>query len=173
MQTPQCHMNNSAHMLNARATTLRADRQYIDLLEAESTWPFKYVFSRTNPVNPRVNPMWADVPGVPIGGVDAYNSLLPANYRMQIRASQNRPQTELFGTAPYIALGRGPLKYTDTQSSLQQSNWVAGKGSRMINEIDLYRYDFVTLPPDLVNIPFDSRLGQMTRAGPAYMQPHE
>lgn len=162
-------------MLGAQATTLRADKAYIDLLEAESTWPFKYVFSRTNPVNPRRNPMWGlNDQGVPIGGVAVYNRLLPANYRMQVRAAHNRPQTELFGTAPYIALGRGPLRYPDTSSLLQQGNWVPGRGSRTLSEVDYNRFDFVTLPKGLTEqTGADLRYGAMTRVGPAYMQPHE
>lgn len=160
-------------MLNSRATTLRADKAYIDLLEAESTWPFKYVFSRTNPIEPQRNPMWADVPGVPGRGIPVYNKLLPTNFRMQTRASQNRPQTELFGTAPYTALGRGPLKYPDVSSLLQQSNWVAGRGSRTVTEADMHRFDFVSVPKELSALPFESRYGKMTRTGPAYMQPHD
>lgn len=161
-------------MLNAKATTLRADRQYIDLLEAESTWPFKYVFSRPNPVDPRRAPMWAGTPGVPGRQMGTYNTLLPTNFRIQTRASQNRPQTELFGTAPYIALGRGPLKYTDTSTRLQQSNWAPGRGSRgTVTEARVDRFDFVTLPQEVTTLPFDSRLGQLTRVGPAYMQPHD
>ena len=160
-------------MLDARETTLRADKAYIDLLEAESTWAFKYNFSRTNAVNPRMNTMWSAVPGVPINNVRTYNTLLPTNFRMQTRASQNRPQTELFGTAPYIALGRGQLKYTDTSSSLQQSNRVTGRGSRTLTEIDMNRYDFVSVPKDLTNLPFETRYGSMTRVGPSYMQPHD
>ncbi len=160
-------------MLDARETTLRADKAYIDLLEAESTWPFKYVFSRTHAVNPRMNAMWAGVPGVPIQNMGAYNTLLPTHFRVQTRASQNRPQTELFGTAPYIALGRGPLKYTDTSSLLQQSNRVTGRGSRTVTEIDMNRYDFVSVPKDLTALPFETRYGRLTRVGPAYMQPHD
>jgi len=162
-------------MLSARETTLRADRAYIQLLEAESTWPNKYVFSRTNPVNPRTNPMWADVPGVPGAAVDAYNRLLPINFRMQTRSSQNKPQTQLFGRAPFIARGKGELRYTDTSTMLQQSNWVPGRGSRKLTEMNVDRNDFVTIPRDLATLPFESRLGQMTRTGPSYMQrqPHE
>jgi hypothetical protein len=159
-------------MLTARATTLRADRAYIDLLEAESTWAFKYNLSRTNPVDPRALPMWAKTPGVL--NVNGYNSLLPINFRMQTRASQNRPQTQLFGTAPYTALGRGLLHHVDTNSQLQQSNWVAARGSRQgTTEAELRRFDFVTLPRELTTMPFESRYGAMTRVGPAYAQPHD
>jgi len=161
-------------MLNARATTLRADKAYIDLLEAESTWANKYVFSRTNPVQSRQRPLWGLTEhGVPASKMNTYNTLLPTNFRVQVRAAQNKPQTELFGTAPYIALGRGPLRYTDTSSLLQQSNWVSGRGSRSISEIDYDRFDFVQMPKDLTGLAPELRYGAFTRVGPAYLQPHD
>lgn len=158
-------------MLDARETTLRADKAYIDLLEAESTWPFKYVFSRTNAVNPRLS--GAPCSGVPARNINAYNTLLPTHFRVQTRASQNRPQTELFGTAPYTALGRGPLKHIDTSSLLQQSNRVTARGARTVTEIDMNRRDFVSVPKELTALPYETRYGRLTRAGPAYMQPHD
>lgn len=161
-------------MLNARATTLRADKAYIDLLEAESTWPSKYVFSRTNPVNSRQNPMWGLTDhGVPGARIGTYNKLLPTNFRMQVRAAQNKPQTELFGTAPYIALGRGVLRHTDTSSLLQQSNWVERRGSRSIAEIDYNRFEYVSIPKNLSALAPELRFGAMTRVAPAYLQPHD
>lgn len=160
-------------MLSARDTTLRADKAYIDLMEAESTWAFKYVFTNTNPVDPRRDAMWADVPGVAPAAIPVFNRLLPENYRMKHRASQNRPRTELFGTAPYRGLGRGVLDHVDVSTQLQQGNWVPEKGSRILTEIELNRREFVTIPADLRELPFESRYGAMTRAAPAYMQPHQ
>lgn len=160
-------------MQNARETALRTDRSYINLLEAESTWPFKYAFSRPNPVDPRRTPMWGQVPGVPSRQVDLESRLQPVHFRVQTRAAHNKPQTELFGTAPYTALGRGQLKYVDIASLLQQGNLVSSRGSKTLCELDLWRYDFVSLPPELRNLPFDSRLSQATRLGPDYLQPHD
>lgn len=159
-------------MYGSRATTLRADKAYIDLLEAESTWPFKYVLSRTQPVAPRAFPMWGlHDQGVPTGDVKTYNTLLPRNYRMQVRASQNKPQTELFGTAPYTALGRGLLRFTDTNSLLQQGNWVTGRGARILGELPWDRNQFVHIPEALQNLPVETRKGAGTRIGPSYMRP--
>lgn len=162
-------------MLGARATTLRADKAYIDLLEAQSTWAHKYVFTQTNPVNARQQPMWGlHDQGVPGAQMATYNNLLPTNFRMQVRSAHNKPQTELFGTAPYMALGRGELRHTDTATKLRQSNWVPVRGSRMLSELNYDRFDFVTLPRELLaGAPTDLRYGALTRVGPAYMQPHD
>ena len=158
-------------MLSAKDTTLRADRAYIQLLEAASTWPTKYVFTRTNPVNPRALAMWAEVPGVPAAAVDTYNRLLPISFRSQVRSAENKPQTALYGTAPF--LGRGQLAYTNTSSLLQQGQFVPGRGSRTVTEIDMRRSDFVTIPTSLSSLPFEARLGELTRFAPTYSQPHD
>ncbi len=158
----------------AAQAALRADPDYLRMLEAESTWAFKYHLTRTNPWTPRAFPVQGLAhQGVGPSQVDAYNSLLPANYRVKHRASQNRPQTELFGTAPYTALGRGPLRYTDTSTLLQQGSWVPSRGSRAVAEVDFNRFDFVNVPRELTALPHELRYGAMTRVGPAYLQPHD
>lgn len=158
----------------ASQAALRADRDYLALLEAQSTWPFKYNFTRTNPWTPRAYPVqglsrsaWGP------GQVDAFNSLLPANYRVKHRASQNKPQTELFGTAPYIALGRGIMYHVDVSSMLLQGNMVQERGSRILTERQFDRKQFITVPDTLRNLPVDMRRGEATRSGPEYMQPHD
>ena len=167
---PSIHDAN--YMLNARDTTLRADKAYLDLLEAQSTWASKYVFTRPNPVNPQAVPMWASVPGYG-HQVAAYNRMLPAHSRVEVRASESRPQTQLYGTAPYRAQGRGTLLHTDVSTTMMHGNWITSKGSRVLTELPLDRYDFITIPEDLKRLPFESRFGQITRVGPAYAQPHD
>ena len=161
-------------MLSASATTLRADADYIRLLEAESTWPALYRFARPNAVQARTHPIqglhWL---GVPACGVDVYSRLLPRHFRVHTRAAQNRPQTELYGTAPYVALGRGGLMHVDTETRLQHGDWVQGKGSRSVSELDFDRFDFVTLPGELKKLNPEMRYGQITRVGPSYMQPRD
>jgi hypothetical protein len=105
--------------------------------------------------------------------VDTYNKLLPANFRMQVRAAHNRPQTELFGTAPYTALGRGELRYPDVSSQVQRGTWVSGRTSRSIAEVDYNRFDFVNVPKDLADPSEELRYGLITRVGPTYLQPHD
>lgn len=159
-------------MLTARETTLRADKAYIDLMEAESTFPLRYVFNNTQPVNPRRTPMWADVPGVPACAIDTYTKLLPYHYRLQHRASQNRPQTELFGRAPYRAQGRGDLEHIDASNRMRFANRIPDRASRIFTEeVELDRFEFVTVPKLLRDLPFDSRMGRMTRSAPGYVQP--
>lgn len=159
---------------NTRSTTLKADKAYIDLLEAESTWAMKYVFSNTNPLEPRQHPiMGLNAPNTGGCQMKQYNSMLPRNFRMQTRASQNRLHTELFGTAPYMALGRGVLKHVDVSTMLQQGNWVPEGPSRTLMESKWDRNQFVTIPKELKQLKPELRYGSMTRVGPSYMQPHD
>lgn len=158
----------------ASQAALRADRDYISLLEAESTWAFKYQFTRPNPAWPRSFPIQGlNLPRPGPGQMDAYNSLLPVHYRTQVRASQNRPKTELFGTAPYTALGRGVMHHVDVSSMLMQANPVNERGSRVLVEREWDTRSFITVPRELRDLPVDLRVGQTTRVGPAYMQPHD
>lgn len=159
--------------LNASQASLRADPAYIKMLEVESAWPAMYNFSRPNPVQPRSHPiMGLNAPAVGGQQVPTYNRLLPRHFRVDTRAAHNKPSTELFGTAPYIALGRGLLRHVDAGSALQQGTFVAEKGSRkQAVEVTWDRTDFVTMPHDLRALPHDLRLGRMTRAGPSYGTP--
>lgn len=161
-------------MLSASQTTLRADKAYIDLLEAESTWPMKYLFGQTNPVRPRDRPIQGShTPGVGGCQADVYSSLLPTNFRMQVRASQNRLQTELFGTAPFLGLGQGVLKNTDTSSMLMQGTRVSERGARVLMERNYGRLGFVTVPAELRDLPHELRYGALTRVSASYLQPHD
>lgn len=163
-------------MQSAQATSLRTDHAYTQLLEAQSVWPFLYNFARTNPVNSRPRPiqgLWSQ--GVPPAEVPQYNRLLPAHFRIKHRASQNRPQTELFGTAPYRALGRGTARHIDASSALLLGgDWGALKGSRSATtERQFDRSYFVTIPADLRRLETELRYGVTTRMSPSYAQPHE
>lgn len=159
---------------SASQVSLRADPDYIALLSAESTWPFKYRMGSINPTAPRAHPIQGlNAPAVGPGQIDAYNRLLPVNFRMDVRSSQHRPQTQLFGTAPYIALGRGVMHHVDTNSMLQQGNPLFDRGNRTVTERRFDTMDFVTIPEDLRQLP-ELRKGQMTRMGPQYIrQPHD
>ncbi len=156
----------------AQQTMLHTDPAYTRLLEAQSMWPTKYVFATT----------WPSSCALPIDGrtaqyvgpdqVGAYNALLPRHERVRIRASQHRPETELYGTAPYM-IRRGQNARVDEWSRLRQSSWVPVAGSRQATAEATYDImDFVTVPPQLLNLP-ETRLGKLTRVGPEYMQqPH-
>lgn len=163
----------AAGVPNAAQAALRADPAYLRLLEAESTWAFKYHASRPNPVAPQRfpiqglnNPAWGP------RQVDAYNALLPGHYRVHTRAAQNRPLTELFGTAPYLALGRGILNHVDTNTTLLQGNPINDR-NRRLSEREWDRTAFVTVPKELRELPFDTRKSATTRVSPEYAQPHD
>jgi hypothetical protein len=157
----------------ASQVSLRADPAYLRLLEAESTWPLKYVFSQPNPVSARAFPIQGLTASF-VGGprVKAYNQLIPKQQRGTERASQARLQTELFGRAPYTATGRGILNHVDINSAVLQGNPVPRNASRTLAERAWNRADFVTVPSELRTLPVETRFGQMTRVAPEYMQPH-
>jgi hypothetical protein len=167
---------NMDRMQSAQATSLRTDSAYTQLLEAQSVWPFLYHFARTNPVNSRPRPiqgLWSQ--GVPPADVPQFNRLLPSHFRVKHRASQNRPQTELFGTAPYRALGRGTARHVDASSALLVGgDWAANKGSRSAaTEAHFDRSYFVSIPVPLRRLETELRYGASTRMSPAYAQPHD
>jgi hypothetical protein len=158
----------------ASQASLRADSAYVSLLEAESTWPMKYTFSRPNPVAARAYPMQGLIgSGVGSDQVAAYNRLIPHQQRTSQRASRNRPNTELFGTAPYTATGRGIMNHVDISTAIMQGNHVPNGSSRILTERQWDRRDFLTLPDDLVRLPVETRKGEWTRVGPEYLQPHD
>lgn len=159
----------------ASQASLRADPNYVQLLAAESAWPYQYAMSRPNPVSARAFPVQGLIrSGVGPGTVDVYSTLLPAHYRVAKRASQNRLQTELVGRAPYTALGRGLAYHVDTNSKLVQGNSTPRDTSRaQLSESTWDRRQFVTMPADLRDLPHELRFGEMTRTAPSYAQPHD
>lgn len=169
-------MAQPSTMPSAAQASLRADRAYIDLLAAQSAWPMQYVMSRPNAVDARALPVQGLVStAVAPQLVDDFNQLLPQNYRVAKRASQNRPQTELVNTAPYAALGRGVANHVDTNTALLHGERTLRTASRATTgERAWDRRDFVAVPPELQRLPQDRlRFGEMTRVGPAYAQPYD
>lgn len=159
----------------ASQASLRADQNYINLLAAESGWPFQYNMSRPNPTTSRAFPVQGLVrSSVGPSDINTYNGLLPVHYRVAKRASQNRPQTELVGRAPYTALGRGLAYHVDDNSALMHGNSTSRDTSRaQLSESTWDRRQFVAMPSDLADLPTELRFGEMTRTGPSYAQPHD
>lgn len=158
----------------AQNAGLRADNDYLRLLEAESTWAFKYNQAQVNPGDPRRFPIQGlNAPHMGPSQVATYNRLLPYNYRVEHRSSRNRLETELFGRAPYIALGRGVMFHVDDSTKLAQGNPLFDRGNRVIMERPWDRRQFVTIPHDLKTLPVETRKGQITRMAPQYLQPHD
>lgn len=156
----------------AQQTMLHTDPAYARLLEAQSMWPTRYVFATTRPAGCDLPIDGRTAQYVGPNQVTAYNALLPRHERVRVRASQHRPRTELYGTAPYM-IRRGQSAQVDDWTKLQQSNWVSAAGSRQATAEATYDIlDFVTVPSQLLNLP-ETRLGKLTRVGPEYMQPHD
>jgi hypothetical protein len=157
-------------MRTARQTSLRTDEQYTRLLDAQSRWPLGYVMGTTQPTNPYRRAIDGQAT-VHVGPrqVDGFNRLLASHTRTKVRASQNRPQTELFGTAPYIALGRGHLRDIDASNEMHYGTTVTNMNlpKRVLMEQPFDRYDYIDIKPSAVDI----RLGAMTRLGPQYVRP--
>lgn len=153
---------------------LRADLDYLELLNAESTWAFKYNVSRLNPIHPRIYPIQGlNAPHMGPRQVVDYNRLLPRHFRVQHMSSEHRLETELVGRAPYTALGRGIMHHVDDNTKLQQGNPLFDKGNRVIMERAWNRQDFVHIPEELRNLPVETRKGMITRMSPRFLQPHD
>ena len=152
----------------ARLTALETDAAYVRMLEAQSTWPYRYNMGVPQPRCLGTPILGLNAPHVGVEQVDAYNALLPRHMRVKVRASRNRPQTELYGTAPYMAVGRGALMYADIDTQLRVGNRVSRDNNRALMETNLTREEFVHVPRELRDLPFDARLGVMTRVGPEY-----
>lgn len=157
-------------MRSAINTTLKTDKEYTRLLDAQSRWPYGYVMSTTQPTNMRRRAIDGQMT-VHVGAaqVEAFTRLLPRYTRFHTRASQNKPETELFGTAPYVALGRGHLRNIDASNTVLYGAKPTSLGAprRTVMETPIDRFDFIDYKPTAEDI----RLGAMTRVGPQYVRP--
>lgn len=159
---------------DATNTLLSADLSYQRLLEFESTFANRYHMAQPQPRAAAPQPpcrLTAESfpESVHIGAaqIDVFNSLLAVHSRVHLRAAHNKPATELFGTSPYVALGRGTLRNVDASNALHYPNPVTRRVGRRIAEIELNRFDFVDAKP----VVDAARAGRTTRAGPQYAQP--
>ena len=106
------------------ATGLGADPAYLDALERQSTWPFRYVVSQRH--RDASSPAYVASEGprgrhVGAAQIAAFNRLLPSHSRATTLAKHHKLNTELFGTAPYVAVGRGTLRDVDNSTRLRES----------------------------------------------------
>ena len=96
--------------------------------------------------------------------VDSFNSL----YVGTATRPNARPNTELFGTAPYKARGEGILRAPDVHSQLTSSGFNP-HCAKHLSEVDWDRYECINAPlvveDERVTGP---RGGASTRVGPAY-----
>lgn len=148
---------------------LRNDMSYLRLLDSESTMPYEYLVGYA----PRQEPRWLQGRvAIGVGGaeVDGDNTLQRArdtHTRVVLPAASNQPNTELFGTAPFMALGRGGL--TNNQGSAL--NFVHGRAdvprrSRLLTEEKQWdTFAFLGSKPRVEDT-LQQRAGAGTRAGP-------
>ena len=157
----------------ARAA-LREDLGYQRLLEHDSTFAHRYLMAQPTPSTKPPAPQrltverWPDNVHVGAAQVDDWNGLMLGTHtRVHMRAAHNRPQTELFSTAPYVALGRGTLRNIDASNAMHYPVPSSTRRSTVQpSEIPMTRLDFV----DIVPVVSSQRTGKMTRVGPAYVR---
>lgn len=157
-------------MRSAQSTSLHSDARYVRLLDAQSRWPNQYVMAQTQPQQLRDRAIDGQATAhVGKEQVTTYNTLLSEHTRVKVRASQNRPQTELFGTAPYVALGRGHLHNIDASNAARFPVFTdLNMPKRILTERQLDRWDYVTYKP---RVEATQRGGVLTRIGAQYVRP--
>jgi hypothetical protein len=157
-------------MRTARQTSLQTDVEYTRLLDAQSRWPLGYVMGNTQPTNPFRRAIDGQAT-VHVGGrqVESLNRLLPLYTKMEQRPSQYRPQTELFGTAPYVAIGRGHLRNIDASNAalFGAKPTQMNLPRRILVERPVDRTQYIDVKPAVER----QRAGLMTRVGPQYLRP--
>ena len=154
-------------VVNAQLTS---DAGYLRLQDVQSRGPFAYV---VNPMTTQQGqPRWAqgrvDV-GVGPSVVNTYNHLLGSYTRNDMPAASNRPNTELFGTAPYKTIGRGGLLNDQGAALTFATGATLPQRTRRITEGAYNRYDFIDVPT-AVQDTMEDRAGSSSRAGPVYVR---
>lgn len=154
-------------VVNAQLTS---DAGYLRLQDVQSRGPFAYVVNQMT--TQRGQPRWAqgriDV-GVGPAVVNTYNHLLGSYTRNDMPAASNRPNTELFGTAPYKTIGRGGLLNDQGAALTFATGATVPPRTRRITEGAYNRYDFISVPT-AVQDTLEDRAGSSSRAGPVYVR---
>lgn len=155
-------------MTTLRSGHLNDDAPYIRAMQLQSEFPFQYVtrFAPVNscPVQPssqchkqlRAGPMQ----------VDTLNTLV-GTMPTRVLEHGNRPNTELFGTAPFRARGDGQLMAPDTSNQLMRKPEGQLRCARPLAETEYPRYDYIAFPN---NAEWWRRGGESSRVGPIYVQ---
>jgi hypothetical protein len=145
------------------------NRTYLDLSRDQSTWPFSYIMSETQPVNPRRPALGLDAPGVGADVVGVYNKIgVPPTTRTKRLKSQQEINTELYGTAPYLASGDGVMFNVEASNKLRDSiPLLKGYRSKYITADRPYdTWSFNTVPNAAQSIA--DQFGAQARAELAY-----
>lgn len=157
--------------MHRSSAKLLDDASYISIQAAQSQFPYQYL-TLLKP-NPRdigkayTEPCTGFTGGCrqfapPSTIVDTFNSLLPG-----ITRPSPRPQTELFGTAPYKARGDGTLTHPQVHSDLHDG--FNPHCARALGEVDYDRFSCISAPNAAESGP---RGGVSTRFGAVYVNNH-
>lgn len=144
---------------------LSDDWEYVRMMARRSEFPFKYVTRYqalgTCPVS-NCNKQFHSGPAQ----VDTLNTLVDA-IPTRVEEHGNRPNTQLFGTAPFKARGDGQLQQPDVSNKLMRQPVYWKECTRPLSEIPYNRYDYVAFPN---RTEWWHRGGESTRVGPQYTQ---
>ena len=147
-------------------TALAEDMAYINMMARRSEFPFRYVTRfqalGTCPVS-NCNKQFHSGPAQ----VDTLNGLVDGSIPTRIWEHGNRPNTELFGTAPFRARGDGQLKYADVSNKLMREPQYWQECARPLSEVPYNRYDYVAFPN---RAEWWQRGGVPTRCAPQYVE---
>lgn len=149
-----------------RSGHLNDDAAYVQAMASQSQFPYWYR-TRFAPWN-----------GCPISNcnkqfrtgpfqVDKLNDLVEAA-PVRVLEHGNRPNTEMFGTAPFRARGDGHLMAPEASNELMRKPVGQQRCARPLSEIDYNRFEFVAFPN---NAEWWRRGGESARVGPVYVQP--
>lgn len=149
-----------------RSGHLNDDAAYVRAMASQSQFPFEY-HTKYSPWNAcpvsNCNKQFRTGPYQ----VDTLNSLIDAT-PTRVLEHGNRPNTELFGTAPFRARGDGHLFAPDASNALMRNPVTEQVCARQVSEREYPRYDYIAFPNQAE---WWRRGGESSRLGPIYVQP--
>lgn len=148
-----------------RSGHLNDDVAYVQAMTAQSTFPYKYTTTFT-PFNAcpisQCNKQFR--PGD--NQVDVYNALVEGA-PIRVLEHGNRPNTELWGTAPFRARGDGHLLAPDASNVLMRLPISEQRCARPLAEKEYPRWDYIGFGN---SAEWWKRGGESSRLGPIYVQ---
>jgi len=143
--------------------------QHMELSRDQSTWPFQYLTTQTQPIHPRRPALGLNAPGVTGAVIDVYNQVgVPPTSRTKRMKSQEQINTELYGTAPYLGSGDGIMFDVGTSTTLRDSvPMLRGERSRHhVSDVSYNQWYYLTVPPAAQSVA--DQFGMQSRAEAAY-----
>ena len=150
-----------------RSGHLNDDWAYVQAMKKQSEFPYQYV-TRFVPWN--ACPISQCNKQLRPGSfqVDKLNDLVEQSLPTRVLEHGNRPNTELWGTAPFRARGDGHLLMPDVSNLLMRLPVSEQRCARPLSEQEYPRYDYIAFPN---NAEWWRRGGESARMGPIYVQP--